>query len=61
MFFEIDENKMTWFIDSFWEKTKYLVSNYGEKIFGISKMNQPKAKEITFNAFYRKYQSEVLR
>lgn len=61
MFFEIDENKFTWFIDSFWEKTKFLVSNYGEKIFGISTNNQRTAKEITFKAFSKKYQSEVLK
>ena len=38
-----------------------LLKRVGERMFGIAPSNQRKAKEITFNAFYRKYQSEVLR
>lgn len=61
MFLSVDENKMTWFIDSFWDKTKYLITNYGLPIFGIAPSNQDRAKQITFKAFTEKYKSLVLK
>ena len=38
-----------------------LIKRVGERMFGIAPSNQTKAKEATFKAFFRKYQSEVLR
>lgn len=38
-----------------------LLKRVGERMFGIAPSNQPAAKQLTFQAFYRKYQSDVLR
>jgi len=59
MFIEVNENNNTFFIDSFWSKTKHLVTNYGKKLFGI--FNKSRAKQLTGLAFKRKYESLVLR
>lgn len=61
MFLSVDENRLSWFISSFWEKTKFLVGNYGAKIFGISEKSNDRAKYHTSLAFKKKYESEVLR
>lgn len=42
-------------------KLDRLLKRVGERMFGIAPSNQDKAKQATFTAFYRKYQSEVLR
>lgn len=61
MFFSIDENNMTWFIDSEDEKNGILTWAYTNDIFGIPESKTTHAKRLTFGAFFRKYQSEVLR
>jgi hypothetical protein len=43
MFLDTNENNQAWFIDSFWDKTKYLVEMYSESIFGIAPSNKDKA------------------
>lgn len=37
-----------------------LLQRVGERMFGIAPKNQTKAKKITFEAFKRKYKSQVL-
>lgn len=38
-----------------------LLKRVGERMFGIAPSNQSEAKQITLQAFSRKYQSEVLK
>jgi hypothetical protein len=61
MFFSIDENKMTWFIDSEDKKNGILTWAYTNDIFGIPESKTTHAKKLTFVAFVRKYKSEVLK
>lgn len=57
MFMSVDENAQSWFIDSFDNKTKHLVTNYGE-IFGI--FDNVKAKKLNFISFTNLYKLKVL-
>lgn len=43
-----------------WKRDK-LLKKVGERMFGIAPSNWGKSKRITFKAFFRKYQSEVLK
>jgi len=61
MFLHVDENKSTYSIDSLWEKTKYLVENYGLPIFGIGVKDQPMAKQQSGMAFKKMYKNQVLK
>jgi len=60
MFLEVNENDKTFFLGSFWNKTKYLTGQYSEKIFGISPKNRPKAQRISLKELSRIYYKRLL-
>ena len=60
MFLEVNENDKTFFLGSFWSKTKYLTGQYTEKIFGISPKNRPKAQRISLKELSRIYYKKLL-
>jgi len=60
MFLDVNENNLTYFIDSLDWKNGILTTTYGN-IFGISESNQSKAKKSTSKSFKRLYRSQVLR
>ena len=57
MFMSVDENAMTWFIDSADRKSKFLVEIYGN-IFGI--FDNIRAKILNFKSFSQLYKIKVL-
>lgn len=61
MFLEVNENNLTFFIDSQDSKNGILTDNYGDEIFGIPVKRQPEAKQLTGADFKSKYESMVLR
>jgi len=58
MFLETNENNGTYFLGSFWSKTKYLIEQYSDLIFGISNKNL--AKRITTDELTKLYRKNVL-
>jgi len=59
MFLEVDENELSWFIDSDDAKADILADNYGVKIFGIKDVKS--AKKLTGEAFRKLYHKLVLK
>jgi hypothetical protein len=60
MFLDVNENNLTWFIDSQDWKSGILTENYGNGIFGIPKDRQSEAKKLTGTAFNNSYKRMVL-
>lgn len=60
MFLQVNENNLTYFIDSFDWKNGILTENYGNNIFGIPQKRHSEARKLTGEAFKRKYKSKVL-
>lgn len=58
MFMEVNENNLTWFIDSYDDKSGILTENYGLKIFGIK--DTQRAKQLTGKEFEKLYRRMVL-
>lgn len=61
MFLETNENDGTYFLYSFWAKTKYLVISYTEKIFGIPKKDKKTAINKASKEMYNRYRKLVWR
>ena len=61
MFLSVNENNLTYFIDSEDEKAGILTENYGNKLFGIPNKSQPDAKQLTGERFKSRYKRLVLR
>jgi len=61
MFLSVNENNLTYFIDSEDGKSGILTDNYGLEIFGIPQKRNTDAKQLTSAAFKQKYESMVLR
>ena len=59
MFLETNENDGTYFVDSFWDKTKYLIDMYTNDIFGIPKPNMGKAIEVASKSMFDFYKNLV--
>lgn len=61
MFLQVNENNLTYFIDSLDEKNGILTENYGLDIFGIPVKRYPDAKILTGAAFKNTYKRLVLQ
>lgn len=61
MFLQVNENNLTYFIDSEDEKNGILTENYGLEIFGIPTKRNNDAKKLTGTAFKTTYKRLVLR
>lgn len=59
MFLEVNENDLTWFIDSYDQKSGILTDNYTPKIFGVE--DKDRAKRLTSIEFKQLYERTVLR
>jgi hypothetical protein len=60
MFLFMPDEK-SYFIGSKDYKTKYLAGNYGQKIFGISPDNQPKARAVNNSAIIKDYLKNIFK
>jgi len=61
MFMQVNENNLTYFIDSYDSKSGILTGNYGLDIFGIPQNRENDAKPLTGKAFGTRYKRLVLR
>jgi len=61
MFLETNENDGTYFLGSFWAKTKYLIGNYTEWIFGIPKKDMKTASNEASRNMFKNYKKIVWR
>jgi hypothetical protein len=59
MFLQVNENNSSFFIDSFDSKSGILTDNYGLNLFGITKKDQPKSKELTGKSASKDYIRKV--
>jgi len=61
MFLQVNENNLTYFIDSLDSKSGILTENYGLDIFGIPRQRNAEAKQLTGKAFATRYKRLVLQ
>jgi hypothetical protein len=60
MFLDVNENNLTYFVDSTDFKSGILTENYGLDIFGIPRKRNVDAKRLTGTAFATRYKRLVL-
>ena len=60
MFLDVNENSLTYFIDSLDFKSGILTENYGLDIFGIPRKRNAEAKRLTGKAFALRFKRLVL-
>jgi len=61
MFLDVNENNLTYFVDSLDFKSGILTDNYGLDIFGIPRKRNAEAKRLTGKAFATRYKRLVLQ
>lgn len=61
MFLDVNENNLTYFVDSLDFKSGILTDNYGLDIFGIPRKRNADAKKLTGKAFATRYKRLVLQ
>ena len=61
MFLQVNENNLTYFVDSLDFKSGILTENYGLDIFGIPRKRNADAKKLTGKAFATRYKRLVLQ
>lgn len=61
MFLDVNENNLTYFVDSLDFKSGILTENYGLDIFGIPRKRNAEAKRLTGKAFALRYKKLVLQ
>ena len=61
MFLDVNENNLTYFVDSTDFKSGILTENYGLDIFGIPRKRNAEAKRLTGKAFATRYKRLVLQ
>jgi len=61
MFLDVNENNLTYFVDSTDFKSGILTENYGLDIFGIPRKRNAEAKRLTGTAFATRYKRLVLQ